>query len=126
MYRKEYMKERRQRPDIKKRNAEAQRRHLQNPDNRKKQRIRARKYAWSKRVVDPFSHIELLRTNSKLCAICSVVLTDRGPTRKVVDHCHSSRKLREVLCIKCNSLIGLAGDDVSILRKSINYLLKHR
>lgn len=42
----------------------------------------------------------------------------------VVDHCHSSGRVRGLLCSSCNTAIGLLKDDVDILQKAINYLQK--
>lgn len=59
------------------------------------------------------------------CAICMMLLV-----RPVVDHnhlCCSKRKTcghcnRGILCQKCNTIIGLAGDSIEILNNAIEYL----
>lgn len=55
------------------------------------------------------------------CAICRVT---EAPTKKgwVVDHCHSSGKVRGILCNACNVAIGHARDDAALLRKMADYL----
>ena len=40
-----------------------------------------------------------------------------------VDHCHVTNKVSGLLCSKCNTFIGLAKDDVLILKSAIDYLL---
>jgi hypothetical protein len=39
-----------------------------------------------------------------------------------VDHCHSTGKVRGVLCFNCNSAIGLLGDDPDTVRRAAAYL----
>ena len=39
-----------------------------------------------------------------------------------VDHNHKTNKVRGLLCTKCNTAIGLFGEQVSILRKAIKHL----
>lgn len=64
------------------------------------------------------------------CAICGQKETKIDHrTQKVknlsVDHCHRTGKIRGLLCISCNSMIGhagLGGDDHTILEKGIGYL----
>lgn len=61
------------------------------------------------------------------CAICSTELPDLlvYENRKrgyAIDHNHFTMEVRGILCLKCNSLLGMANDDPDILRKSIDYL----
>lgn len=51
-----------------------------------------------------------------LCAICL-----QGK-KLVVDHCHKTKKVRGLLCYKCNVAIGMAGDNCDTLKKAIDYL----
>jgi len=39
-----------------------------------------------------------------------------------VDHCHTTKKVRGLLCMKCNRALGLLQDDVTVLQSAINYL----
>jgi hypothetical protein len=43
-----------------------------------------------------------------------------------VDHCHQTGKVRGVLCARCNSALGMVGDNISVLEGLIDYLKKHR
>lgn len=39
-----------------------------------------------------------------------------------VDHCHTTGKIRGLLCYKCNSALGFANDDIQVLNNLIEYL----
>jgi len=41
-----------------------------------------------------------------------------------IDHCHITKKVRGVLCMNCNHGIGKFKDDISLLKKAIEYLSK--
>ena len=56
------------------------------------------------------------------CRICSIHESEAQHGRLCVDHCHGSGKVRGLLCKKCNSAIGLLGDNVDILSAAITYL----
>ena len=62
-----------------------------------------------------------------LCAIClkeeSAINRHTGePRRLAVDHCHSTGKIRGLLCTGCNTALGGFKDDVELLQKAIHYL----
>lgn len=59
------------------------------------------------------------------CAICRKAVPITGAERTqlaVVDHCHTSTKVRGLLCRPCNLLLGNAADRADVLRAAINYL----
>jgi hypothetical protein len=61
------------------------------------------------------------------CAICSTELPDlmvyenrrRG---YAIDHNHETMEVRGILCLNCNSLLGMANDDAVVLERAISYL----
>ena len=65
------------------------------------------------------------------CDMCKKVLKIKGNRRgrakliACVDHDHKTNKIRGLLCASCNSLIGLAEENVSILQSGIEYLTKN-
>lgn len=68
----------------------------------------------------------LIKQDNK-CAICHTTEeTKLGPNgtlvRMSVDHCHTSGKVRGLLCNRCNRALGLLGDSVDLLQKAIVYL----
>lgn len=50
------------------------------------------------------------------CAICG------QPRRLMVDHCHTSGRVRGLLCAKCNTAIGYLGEDPGVMANAINYI----
>jgi hypothetical protein len=87
-------------------------------------RVRSRSSDLKKRyglTVDEFE--EMLKQQDYKCGICSDDLTSGRFTH--VDHCHSSGKVRKLLCPRCNTGIGKFKDDVELLRKAIDYLNEH-
>lgn len=69
----------------------------------------------------------LLREQNEQCRICDVTLTkfksESGKSKTAhVDHCHTTGKVRGLLCGKCNSAIGYLQDDPKLLRKAAEYL----
>lgn len=54
-----------------------------------------------------------------LCAICRGVPDKRG---LVVDHCHETDTVRELLCTRCNVVLGHA----DLFEKMLAYIEKHR
>jgi len=39
-----------------------------------------------------------------------------------IDHNHDTGEFRGILCLKCNSLLGMASDSVSVLHSAVKYL----
>lgn len=61
----------------------------------------------------------MLAAQGGLCAICG----DRMAGKFLhVDHCHSSGRVRGLLCTRCNPGIGYFRESIVLLRKAIGYL----
>jgi hypothetical protein len=66
----------------------------------------------------------LYLSQDKKCRICKNYFYSVSKHKGLyVDHCHVTNKVRGLLCSKCNTFIGLAKDDVLILKSAIDYLL---
>ena len=63
---------------------------------------------------------EMLCQQNNCCKIC-VKSTEIVGTLHV-DHCHSTGKVRGLLCNNCNNGIGKLADSILLLQKAINYL----
>jgi hypothetical protein len=58
-----------------------------------------------------------------LCAICGN--PEREGTKLSIDHCHTTDKIRELLCTNCNIGIGKGEDNPAILLAAAAYLREH-
>ena len=72
---------------------------------------------------------DMLLAQDGKCAICGQPETQmRGGKVKAlaVDHCHTTGKVRGLLCVDCNQAIGKLKEDRNILLSAIRYLDKHK
>ena len=51
------------------------------------------------------------------CAICQIKMSP-----PCIDHCHSTDKVRGLLCRKCNIGLGYFDDSIKYMRRAIKYL----
>lgn len=58
------------------------------------------------------------------CAICRRLQSGRCK-RLAVDHDHKTKRIRALLCSRCNRALGLLRDNISLVRKALAYLEKH-
>lgn len=67
------------------------------------------------------------KAQDKKCKICGTAYDEVSKHGGLyIDHCHSSGKVRGLLCAKCNQLLGACGDSVVILQSAIDYLQKQK
>ncbi len=81
--------------------------------------------------IDRKQYEETLKNQDYSCAICKLPNfnfdTRTGKNRKMaVDHCHETKKVRGILCFKCNMGLGSFKDDIFLLEKAIKYLRPHK
>jgi len=96
-----------------------------NPD-----RSRAQNRAWYKRNPEaarriwlkkhynmtPQQYNNLLAAQGGGCAICA------GTSKLHIDHCHTTKKIRGILCSNCNLGIGNLQENREIMKRAIAYL----
>lgn len=69
----------------------------------------------------------LFKKQNGVCAICKKsesAVRDGKVKWMAVDHCHSTMKIRGLLCQTCNSMLGQAKDDAATLRAGADYVEK--
>ena len=84
---------------------------------------RQRKYG-----LDLATYAAMINAQDNKCAICRKEETEtrKGVLRALaVDHDHSTGAVRDLLCMSCNKLIGLANEDRDTLLAAVKYLDKH-
>ena len=86
--------------------------------------LRNRKYGITQEIYD-----DIFNRQNGVCAICGLPETATGRITKrlrplSVDHDHKTKKIRGLLCKKCNVGLGLFMDSKELLIKAINYLEK--
>lgn len=66
---------------------------------------------------------EMLVEQNGRCSICGYLFGQKK-SDCYVDHCHTTMLVRGLLCQHCNSAIGHARDNPTVLRSAADYLLK--
>lgn len=65
---------------------------------------------------------QMLQAQNGVCKICKGL--DNGPwNRLAVDHCHTTGKVRGLLCAKCNKGLGQFCDNPQLLKQAAEYLI---
>lgn len=85
---------------------------------------KVREAAWRRRYgITRQDYLEMLESQEGKCAICGTTEIGRkNHTHFHVDHNHTTKKVRGLLCDLCNRGLGYFKDTASILRKAANYL----
>lgn len=65
---------------------------------------------------------QMLHDQHQTCYICQLHVNLTGTL--AVDHCHSTQKVRGLLCKKCNQALGQLRDNVEALQRAIIYLTR--
>ena len=63
---------------------------------------------------------ELFIAQGAKCAICGT--HNLGKRQWHTDHCHETGKVRGILCMQCNAMLGFSKDNVTVLNNAIEYL----
>jgi len=66
-------------------------------------------------------YISMFEEQDYKCKICSCELVTVG-NFACVDHCHTTGRIRGILCQKCNRGIGQLNDDIELLKLAVQYL----
>jgi len=92
------------------------------PEYRENERVRRRRSQVSTYGISMADYDLMLRRQGGVCAICK-----RKPDKGLcVDHCHATKRVRKLLCLGCNSMLGFARDNPDLLDAGSAYLRAHR
>ena len=72
-------------------------------------------------TIEQESQLKQLQNNK--CAICKNEL--QPGFKSHIDHCHTTGKIRAILCNTCNAMLGMAKESPEILKFALNYLKKY-
>ena len=83
---------------------------------------------WSRHIkckfgITPDVYDELLAKQNCKCAICGTETTGSKNGFFSIDHCHTTGKIRGLLCNACNKGLGFFKDNVAILQQASKYLI---
>lgn len=95
--------------------------------SREVSRDKRRARQWRTRYgITTVEYQQMFDAQNGVCAICKRPETALARTGKprvlVVDHCHETGKVRGLLCVWCNAMLGSAEDNPQILSNAIAYL----
>lgn len=74
--------------------------------------------------ITPEQRDALFQAQGRKCAMCGTP-TPTGTRGWHIDHCHKTKKVRGILCHKCNLMLGFACDSTERLEAGIAYLSRH-
>lgn len=77
---------------------------------------------WARYGVTPDRYVQMFQEQGGTCAICH-----RAPGKRAlsIDHCHGSGRVRRLLCVNCNAVLGHAKDNPETLLAAAAYLKAH-
>lgn len=116
--RKLYLREYNSRSEVKEAKKNYDKKYRSNPERRKRdwELFIRKEYG-----IESSEYTRLYDTQAGVCAICRKPPSGRK-TRLSVDHCHTTGKVRGLLCDKCNQGIGYFDDNVSLVKRALTYL----
>lgn len=76
-------------------------------------------YRLYKYNITPDEYLRMVDEQRGRCAICHELPSKRA---LAVDHDHETNKVRGLLCIKCNTGLGLFNNNIRLLAQALVYL----
>lgn len=95
-------------------------RYHNNPSTKKAHKEAAYRFTLKKYGLSSQEYEAHLKKQNYKCKICETV--PEKINRLYVDHCHTSKKVRGLLCHHCNTGLGHFRDNTLLLSKAIEYL----
>jgi hypothetical protein len=70
-------------------------------------------------------YAQMFKDQNECCALCESHYTVVPHQQLMVDHCHKTGKVRQLLCDFCNTALGKFKDSPELLEKAADYIRKH-
>ena len=64
----------------------------------------------------------LIAEQNNCCKVCGKHGSDNKTGKLYIDHCHTTNKVRGLLCMECNTALGLLKDDTKRIESLLSYL----
>lgn len=84
--------------------------------NCEKNRSKSRNYRVEKYGISNEDFLSMKEVQNYKCLICNQIKP------LIIDHCHKTRKVRGLLCTRCNIKIGFLQDNPEIVKAAILYI----
>lgn len=84
------------------------------------------RYLKSRYGVTAERYEEMFRECKGRCEVCKAPFSDITGERAFLDHDHKTGNARGLICLRCNTALGHAGDDPKILRALARYVERYR
>ena len=81
--------------------------------------------SWKNKLGVDIDPLQMLKDQGFKCKICEIEITylqQDGKKRAAVDHCHTTGKIRGILCWNCNIFLGYYEKRLDMREKFDNYL----
>ena len=85
-----------------------------------------RKLTLTRRGLTQETYDTLYKEHKGCCAICGKEEKNVLRGRLNIDHCHTTGKVRGLLCHNCNAALGLLEDSIDNLTSAVSYLLRNK
>ena len=66
--------------------------------------------------------VTLIEEQNNCCKVCGKHGSDNKTGKLYIDHCHTTNKVRGLLCMECNTALGLLKDDTKRIESLLSYL----
>ena len=114
----------RKKAKVKKKTREYNKIYRQRPEVRKQQKERM--FKWGLKFnygITPEAFHSMLAKQGGVCAICGKA--EWGRKTPYIDHDHGSKKnIRGILCVRCNTALGMIRDNIETAKSMVVYLEK--
>ncbi len=109
-------------PHIREKMNARKREYYATPESRRKQRGHYYKKRYG---ITLEKYGQMLKEQGGVCAICGERSNHKTQAHFHVDHDHVTGRVRGLLCIRCNTVIGNSREQTKILENAIKYLYRH-